>query len=161
MATVTKRNIRFDLQQTAPYGNGWSSVYTYETNASGVAINSDQATAVQVGDVVRLGVIPAGVTIYSATAIMKAFTAATTCKVGFQYVDGVDSVAVPQRDDYFLTAGTSTATAARIEMNNTASYARPITLPKDAYVILTRAGAADASASTLDLVVRGFQTGVN
>jgi len=159
MATVTKKFLNQERSHTAVFGNQWAQVFTFETNSSGIFAASDLATAVQIGDVVRMGLIPAGVTLTRAMAIISdAFAASTTYKLGFQYADGVDSTAVPQDDDYFIVAGTASSSAARTEANNTA--VRPLTLPKDAYLILTRAGAADSAAGIMDVVVEGIQTGV-
>ena len=79
--------------------------------------------------------------------VSDAFTAATTAKIGFAYVDGVDSTSVPQDDDYFFLAGLATNALVRTRSTNTG--VAPITLPKDAYVILTNAGAAHASVGVL------------
>jgi hypothetical protein len=87
--------------------------------------------------------------------VSTAFTALVTAKVGFAYVDGVDSATVPQSDAYWATAWA---------LNAAGRYAptvfnKPITLPKDAYLILTTAGAANAKAARLDLVVDGIAHG--
>jgi hypothetical protein len=89
--------------------------------------------------------------------VSDAFTAATTCKLGFAYVDGVDSTAVPQDDDYF-SASVATNAAGRYVANNTA--VAPVILPKDAYLIITVAGADHASAGVMDVIVEGIWTGV-
>ena len=83
-------------------------------------------------------------------------TASVTGKIGFEYVDGVDSTAVPQDDDYFMVAGQSLATAARLR-NATTNAA--VTLPKDAWLILTTAGAANAKVSKLDFILFGGSEG--
>lgn len=159
MATVTKKFLPQERVHTGFAGNGWNGVYSLETNSSGVFTNSNLTTALQIGDVVRFGIIPGGVRLLDAIALISTtFSASTTYKLGFQYVDGVDSTAVPQDDDYFIVAGTSLASAARTQANNTA--VRPVKLPKDAYIILTLAGAANAKASVLDVVVRGIQDGL-
>lgn len=151
MATATKKNIKnLPSFGGVPYGNLSVLSFSFETNASGVWVDSDLATAVQIGDVCRLGIIPAGTKIgfeYGAN-INDAFVASTTMKLGFAYVDGVDSAAVPQDDDYFCAA-TTMASAARLKMTNTA--VRPVTLPKDAYLILTNGGAAHSAAGIVDV----------
>jgi len=158
MATVTKKYIRNAKSQAGPYGNSWMQRYNLTTNASGVLVDSDQATAIAIADVVRLGIIPAGIELQSVTTIISdAFTASTTCKLGFAYVDGVDSTAVPQNDAFFLVAGASLATAARLAATGVSA---PVTLPKDAYLILTNAGAAHASVGIVDFIVHGQSVGV-
>ena len=158
MATITKKYIRQQRRHGGvPYGNVWRGRYHMTTNASGVLVDSDQATAVAVADVVRLGILDAGVELQNAEAIISdAFAATTTCKIGFQYVDGVDSSSVPQNDAYFFAAGTSLASTARLV--NTATVA-PVVLPKDAYLILTNGAANHSAAGVLDVIVTGQVVG--
>lgn len=159
MATVTKKFLRQEQSHAGAFGNRWAQTYSFETNASGVFVNSDLATAVQIGDVVRLGILPGGLRLDDALVIISdAFAATTTYKLGFAYADGVDVTAVPQDDDYFIVAGTASSSAARTAANNTA--VRPVTLPKDAYLILTRAGAADSAVGIMDVVVKGQMVGI-
>lgn len=157
MANVTKNNVRKLQQYAGPQGNAWRDKFNFTTNASGVFVDSDQTTAVVQTNVVRIGILPAGLELHDALAIVSdAFTAVTTAKVGFEYVDGVDSTAVPQDDDYFFAA-LATNAAGRTRAANTA--VAPVTLPKDAYLILTVAGADHASAGVLDLIVEGIHKG--
>lgn len=158
MATITQKfNPRLNVGAT-PWGNAHGLKYTLETNASGAAIGSDSTAAIASGDKVRIGVIPAGTLLLDSLAILSvAMTASVTGKIGFEYVDGVDSTSVPQDDDYFLAAGQSLATAARLR-NATTNAA--VTLPKDAWLILTTAGASNAKASKLDFIVFGASEGV-
>ena len=158
MATVTKKYIRQQRRHGGvPYGNVWRQRYNMTTNASGVIVDSDQTTAIIPTDVIRLGIIPAGTELQNAEAIISdAFTGLTTCKIGFQYVDGVDSTAVPQDDDFFFAAGTVLSSLARLV--NSATVA-PVVLPKDAYLILTNAGATHASVGVLDVIVTGQVVG--
>ena len=158
MATVTKKFLVQERSHTGVFGNNWGQVYSFETNASGVFVNSSLSTAVAIADVVRFGVIPGGVTLTDALVLISdAFASSTTYKLGFQYVDGVDSTSVPQDDVYFIVAGTSSASLARTAANNTA--VRPVKLPKDAYLILTVAGANHSAVGIMDVVVRGLQGG--
>lgn len=157
MATVTKKGVRNERQYAAPQGNAFKKVFSFETNASGVYVNSDKTTAVADGDVVRIGFLQAGMELHDALAIVSdAFAASTTAKIGFAYVDGVDSTAVPQDDDYFFAA-LATSSVGRTRAANTA--VRPVVLPKEAYLILTRGGAADSAAGVLDIVIEGILTG--
>lgn len=158
MATVTKKYIRQQRRHGGvPYGNVWRQRYNMTTNASGVIVDSDQATAILINDVVRLGIIDGGTELQNAEAIISdAFAASTTCKIGFQYVDGVDSAAVPQNDAFFFAAGTALSSAARLV--NSATVA-PVVLPKDAYLILTNAGANHSAVGILDVIVTGQVVG--
>lgn len=157
MSTVTKNRIRQAKQYSGPSGNKFAQVYRFATNASGVCADGDMATAVQINDVIRVGVLPAGMELHDAlAAISDAFAASTTADVGFAYVDGVDSPAVPQDADYFFVA-LATSAAARTRANNTA--VAPVTLPKDAYLILTRKGAADSAVGVVDIIVEGILNG--
>jgi len=158
MPTITKKRIAQENQQNgAPYGNAAVLPFNLTTNATGAVVNSDTATGIALGDKVRIGVIPAGMLLNDALLIVSdAFTALVTAKVGFEYVDGLDSPAVPQDDDYFATAVTL-HTAGRFRASNVA--VRPVTLPKDAYLIVTTAGAANAVVGVLDVLVEGVLTG--
>jgi len=160
MATITKKNLRNERSHAGAFGNRWSQIYSFDTNSSGYFLDSDTpAAAVGITDVVRLGIIPAGVRLSDAMVIISdASAASVTYKLGFAYVDGVDVTAVPQDDDYFVVAGTAASTAIRQVANNTA--VRPVTLPKDAYLIWTNAGAAHSATMNVDVVVQGTMVGV-
>lgn len=158
MATITKKKV---LNQTqfggAPYGNAARLSFRFATSAAGVFTDSDTAAAVGNGDKVRLGVLPAGLRIEDALAIVSdAFTATATAKIGFEYVDGVDSTTVPQDDDYFFAALAYNAVG-RTRANNTA--VAPVTLPKDAYLTLVNQAAALNAVGVIDLTVEGVLTG--
>jgi len=158
MATVTKKRAR-NLQQHGgvPYGNNSVLDYQFKTNASGVFVDSDTTAAVGATDKVRLGIIPAGFRIQDSLAIISdAFTATITADIGFEYVDGVDDTNVPQDADYFNNS-LSLATAGRTRQGNTG--VAPVTLPKDAWLIVTNEVAAHASAGQLDFLVYGVATG--
>ena len=159
MATVTKKALGAERISTGVYGNSWTGIYNFTTNASGVLAASDQTTAIVQTNVVRIGLMPAGLEIKDCLSICSdAFSTSVTHKLGFAYVDGEDSTAVPQDDDYFFAA--LAATVGRTAANNTA--VRPLTLPKDAYLILTVNGstADHASAGVYDFVVQGRFMGV-
>lgn len=157
MATITKKKI---LNQSTfggtAYGNLTALAFNLTTNATGAFTDSDTATGIAIADVVRLGVLPAGMKLLDSQLIVSdAFTASVTTSIGFAYVDGVDSAAVPQSATYFGT-GLSLASVARLR--NAATNA-PVTLPKDAYLILTTAGAANAVVGVADVIVEGVLTG--
>ena len=157
MSTVTKNRIRQAPQYSGPSGNKFAKVFRFNVSASGVCPDSDLATAVQVNDVVRIGILQAGLELHGALAVVSdAFAASTTADIGFAYVDGVDSTAVPQDADYFFAA-LATSSTSRTLANNAA--VAPVVLPKDAYLILTRKGAADSALGILDVIVDGILNG--
>lgn len=150
-----------------PYGNHTVHKYAIETAANGSVIGSDVATGVAIADKIRLGKIPVGFELHDSLMLVSVgMTATITGKLGFEYVDGVDDTAdaaakdgrtlVLQDDDYFGT-GITLATAGRYRASNTA--VRPVTLPKDAYLILTTAVAANAKASAVDVLLYGVDRG--
>lgn len=159
MATITKKYLPAEQQfGGTPYGNATTLPFNLTTNATGAATPSDVATGIAVGDVVRIGILPAGAKLIDALVIVSdAFTAAVTAKIGFAYVDGVDSAAVPQDDDYFFLAGLAINSQLRTRSTNLA--VAPVTLPKDAYLIVTTAGAANAAVGVLDVIVDTVLTG--
>ena len=156
MTTLNKSRLSQGQGFTAPYGNKFARAFRFNTSAAGVAADTDLATAVQINDVVRLGVLPAGMELHDALAVVSdAFTAATTADIGFLYTDGVDSAAVPQNAAFFYA---ELATSATGRTRATAVNA-PVRLPKDAYLVLTRKGAADASLGIVDVIVEGILNG--
>lgn len=160
MATITKSQLgerRFG-DSIPVYGNWMGLSYTLETNSSGAVTNSDSSSAVAIADVVKIGILPAGMTLHDMLlTISTAWTASVTAKIGFAYVDGTDSTAVPQNDAFFVAAGQSLATAAVVRKTTTTA---PVTLPKDAWLIMTTAGAANAKASAATFVIFGAQGGL-
>ena len=101
--------------------------------------------------------IPAGFRLIDSEVIVKTgMTATITAKVGFAYADGVDSTAVPQDDDFFGT-GITVATAGRYR-NATSNTS--VVLPKEAWLTLTTAVAANAKASELEIIVFAINEGV-
>jgi hypothetical protein len=153
MTTVTTKKI-FSKRAgvTGPWGNAWVQKYHFETDASGIYQNSDQATAIQIADVVNLGILPAGLEIFDLQNIIStAFAANETVDLGFAYVDGVDVTATPQSGTFF--AATQVVSSAAV-LRKTGTGA-PVTLPKDAYLTLTNRGAAASQVGVLDIVVWG------
>ena len=156
MATLTKKNID-NLQQIGgtPWGNLTCLEFTFETNASGVWVDSDQATAVGIADVGKVGRLPAGFRLLDAKIIISdAFTANSTFDLGFAYADGVDVTAAPQDADYFFN-DLDEAVGLTFKTNPTA----PVTLPKDAYLTLLNNTAAQAAAGAMNILVTGILTG--
>jgi hypothetical protein len=159
MATVTLKNLADQNFGGTPYGNQVAFVFPLVTNSSGVITSSDQATALTTSDTARIGIVPAGTQLLDALGIVSdAFTTSSTFKIGFAYVDGVDSTAVPQDDDYFFAALANDATG-RTRANNNA--VRPVVLPKDAYITVGVGTASLAAAGVMDLVVYGAVVGQN
>lgn len=140
----------------APYGNLTALYYQVATNATGAVIESDSTAAVASGDVIDLGPIPAGMRLDDVLiTVSTAMSAAVTGKLGFVYSDGVDRADVPQNDAFF---GTGYALSAAAVLRKTATTA-PIRLPKDARLVLTTGGAANAKASQIDVRLVGELTG--
>lgn len=160
MATITALIAGNRREGTAPCSMTFVESFQFITDSSGYFVKSDvPAAAVGNGDVVRLGILPAGLELQSAIlTIGDAFSASSTCKVGFAYVDGVDVAATPQDDDYFIVAGTALSSVAVFGASN-AAVSR-LVLPKDAYLILTNAGAAQSVAGRADVTVFGKLVGV-
>lgn len=139
-----------------PYGNVTSVQCELTTNATGAANNADASTPLAIGDVVDLGPLPEGMRLEDASVIVtKGMTALATGKLGFVYEDGKDSTAVPQDDAYFVSGGADLATAGRLR----ADGSKLVVLPKPARLVLTLAGAANAKASEIHVVVTGELTG--
>lgn len=156
MADYTKRNPRGRYFGAVPYGNLVAYPYSFETNASGVPLNSDATAALAATDTIKLGIIPKGTRLIDSIHFLSdAFTATATCKLGFAYVDGVDSADVPQDDDYFVAALDLNTVAVTRKSN----AAKPLTLPKDAYLVLDLDVAALNAAGRLDIEVIGEITG--
>lgn len=158
MATITKKTAYDRFLTGAPYGDTVALEYRFETTAAGALVGGDSASAVAISDVVRIGKIPAGTRLMdSVGTISDAFVASSTYKLGFAYADGVDSTAVPQNDAYFAAAATALSSVAVQRKTTTTA---PVTLPKDAYLILTNAGAAHSAAGILDVVIFGKVVGI-
>lgn len=157
MATITKKKI---AQQNTfggvPYGNHTILDFNLTTNAAGAFTDSDTAAAIGLGDKVRLGILPAGFKVFDSQVIVSdAFTALVTGSLGFEYVDGVDSADVPQSASWF-GAGLVLNAVGRLR---NATTNKPVTLPKDVYLILTTAGAANAAVGIADFFIEGILNG--
>lgn len=157
MAKITRKTASLNQYGgSVPYGNLTALYYQAATNAAGAVIESDSTAAVASGDVIDLGPIPAGMRLDDVLiTVSTAMSASVTGKLGFAYADGVDSPAVPQNDAYF---GTGYALSAAAVLRKTATTA-PIRLPKEARLILTTGGAANAKASQIDVRIAGELTG--
>lgn len=150
MATITKtqKDPRVSLGST-PWGNLTALRYLLKTSATGAVLGSDSSAPVAANDVIRVGPLPAGFRLVDSLVIVSDAAAGLNGKIGFAYQDGKDDAKVPQDDDYF-GAALNLATAARLRNATTNA---PVTLPKDAYLILTTAAANNAKASRIDVVL--------
>lgn len=158
MATIKKLGMgRHQYGGFTPDGNLTTYRAQLVTLANGAASNSDTTgTALGIGDVVYLERLPQGMVLEDAqTIVSTGLTAAVTGSLGFAYIDGVDDATVPQDPAYF-GAGIALNAAARIRATGTKA---PVKLPKEAYLTLTIAGAANAKAGQVDFIVHGERMG--
>ncbi len=157
MATITnKQAVRNTIGQT-PWGNATTLRYTLKTTATGAVEGGSSTAAVASGDVVQIGVIPAGLRLIDSQVIIKTgMTASVTGDLGFRYVDQPDSASVPQDAQYF-GAALALTTAARLR-NATTKVS--VALPKEAFLTLTTGGAANAKASEIEIVILAVAEGV-
>lgn len=160
MATITKKDTKNQAHRlgATPWGNAVALTYKLETNSAGAVIGSDaaQGSSTPIGTVIRVGTIPAGFRLVDfKAAIATAFTTNITLDVGFEYVDGVDDAGVPQDTDYFAAGAASTAGVLRQATTNP-----QVTLPKDAYLIVTTAVAANAKAAAAEITIFATAEGV-
>ena len=100
----------------SPFGNVTALNYTYATNAKGVVIGSDATAPVAINDTIYVGTAPQGFAFHNIYG--------TGVKVGFEYVDGVDSTELPQ--------------------NANINAALLVPLPKDAHIYVTASAAASS-----------------
>lgn len=136
----------------SPFGNNTSLNYGVKTDATGKVIGAaDGSAAPAIGDVIDLGQLPQGWRLEDAIVyVTTGMTASVSGSLGFVYEDGVDSTAVPQDAAYF-GATINLATAGRVR----ATGSKLIVLPKTARLTLTIAGAANAKASDIQVIVSG------
>lgn len=157
MATIKKAST--GTQQFggfAAYGNLTTLRAQLLTNALGAVIGSDSNAAIAAGDVVILEKLPAGLLIEDVQIIVSTpMSAGVTGSLGFIYLDGANSDELPQDPVYF---GTGLVLNAPGRLRTTSSKA-PAKLPKEAYLVLTTAGGANAKASRLDVIVHGERFG--
>lgn len=157
MATIKKKTLgEQQYGGFTPDGNVTTLRATLVTNAAGAVADSDSAAAAAIGDVVVLELLPQGFVLEDAQLIVSTgMTANATGSLGFVYADGVDSIDAPQDAAYF-GAGLNAAAAGRIR---TAGVKAPVRLAKDAYLVWTQAGAANAKAARIDVIVHGERMG--
>lgn len=158
MANITKlsKDAKVRLGST-PWGNMTALLYSLATNAAGAVIGSDSTAAVAAADVIRLGKLPAGFRFVDSQVVINVgMTATITGDLGFAYVDGVDDANVPESANYFGN-DLDMATAARLR---NATTNKSVVLPKEAWLTLTTAAAANAKASDIEATIYGIAEGV-
>lgn len=158
MATIKKRPEGLgQYGGFTPDGNLTTLRFTMETNSTGAIIGSDSTSAPTLGDLVVLGTLPEGMVLEDATVIVsEALTENMIGSLGFLYADGVDSDVTPQDEVYFGSGIRLDYDAARIPCI-TANY--PVKLDKDAWLVMRIAGAANAKAGRVDVIVHGERMG--
>lgn len=159
MAKIKLKNLSINVfGGAAQYGNATAYSGTLITGATGAVTNafSNVPVTLGIGDEVAIALLPAGLRLDDAQLIVStAMTTATTGSLGFKYVDGVNDANVPEDAAYF-GASLSLAAAARVRATGTKA---PVVLPKDAFLTLTTAGAANVKASRIDAIVTGERVG--
>lgn len=157
MATIKiKQANNYQFGGFTPYGNVTTLRFGVQTDAAGKVLNSVEAAAPAVGDVIDLGSLPEGFCVDDAQVIVStAMSATVTGSLGFKYADGVDSTDVPQ-DAAAFGAGLVLNATGRLRL---ATAKAPVTLPKEARLVLTIAGAANAKASRVDITLTGERFG--
>jgi hypothetical protein len=158
MATNKSRNPdpRNALGST-PWGQTSTLRFVLQTSATGALVNGTLATPIASGDKLVLGTIPAGFRVVDSQIIVRTpLTAAVVGDVGFEYADGVDVPAVPQDADYFGAALVLNA-AGRLRNGTTNPT---VCLPKDASLIVTTGGAANAKAGKVEILLTVVAEGV-
>jgi hypothetical protein len=157
MTEYKKDYVDTERQYSGPSGNASRLMFKMTTTAGGIVEDSDAAAALGSGDTVVLGVLPAGMTLTGAKGIVSdAFVGSSTAAIGFRYVDGVDVTATPEDADYFWAALVLNAQGRTLENNLAVA---PVTLPKDAYLVLTHSAHTQNEAGRLDVVVEGILGG--
>ena len=138
MAEITNTHVRYVRQPgTAPYGNVYALAFPIFTDDKGVWTDGDSLEPAASGDILRLGIIPAGFRPLEAYVSVNKPIAGLSGKVGFAYVDGEDDEDVPQKDDaWFTAANCGTEGITRRDGTFPSPY-----MPKDSYLILTASGA--------------------
>ena len=128
----------------------------FTTLANGAPGDCNTNTPLAIGDVVNLVRLDAGTLLSDAQLVVStAFGTGVKADIGFAYADGVDSTEAPQDAAYF-GAGLVLNAAGRLRC---ATAKAPVNLPKEAFLVLTTGGAANAKASRIDVIVHGERMG--
>jgi hypothetical protein len=150
MATITNTKVRaVPVPGVAPYGNLSAMAYPIVTDDKGKWVEGDSMEPAASGDVLRLGIIPAGFRpLWAYISVNKAVTGLSG-KVGFSYCDGEDDPDVPQADDAWFTSG-DFGTEGITERDGSLASPR---LPKDAFIEVTASGAPSAAGEAWIVLV--------
>lgn len=154
-ATITCKTLSRNQLGSTPWGNTHTFHFTLATASNGGVFDASTGDAVQSGDTLRLGVLPAGCTIGDIQVVVSTGITGLTGKLGFAYTDGADAASAPQDDAYFSDS-LDLGTAARVRGDGKKA---PVTLPKDAWLTLTATAAASA-AGRADVLVTAIAQGV-
>ena len=167
MAKIVIKNPAAPEFGGTPYGNHLVRPFTLQFGATGVPVGAMPAVVPAIGDVLVLGALRSGSCLHSAVLLVsQVLPAGVTAKIGFLYADGVDDTVekakfegrpfVPQDDAYFFAAGESLSAQKR---KTTDTFKAPVTLPRDASLVLTLAGAVPNAAGRLDVFIHGEDRG--
>lgn len=150
MATITNTKLRgVPLPGNAPYGNVTALAYPIFTDDKGKWLDGDSMEPAASGDILRLGVIPAGFRPLHAYVSVNKPISGLSGKVGFEYVDGEDDPDIPQKDDAWFTAADCGSEGITPRDGSLASPR----LPKDSYLILTATGAPSGAGEAWIVLV--------
>lgn len=135
----------------SPYGNLSIFPFALATKADGSPLNSQYGSPLQNGDQVVLGGIEAGMRLDDAIVNVSAkFSDSVTGTLGFQYADGEDDANVPQDASYFGSFNLAAPAKLRPSVGK-----KPLTLAKDANLVLAIGGANNAVAGIVDIAIIG------
>lgn len=151
MANVNLKSAHKRTFGNVPYGNVTSLLFALATTAAGAAVDSDHADPLEIGDVIDLGPLPEGLRLEDAQVIVTTgMTASVTGSLGFKYEDGSSG-----GDDAYFGSAMNLAAAGRVR----AAGSKLTVLQKPARLTLTIAGADNAKASDISVLVYGEQLG--
>lgn len=150
MAEITNTHLRaVPVPGVSPYGNLSAMCYPVITDDKGKWLDGDSAEPAASGDVLRLGIVPAGFRPLDALLCVNKAVTGLSGKVGFSYCDGEDDPDVPQDDDAWFTAADFGAVGVT---KKTGAIAAP-RLPKDAFLEVTASGAPSAAGEAWVVLV--------
>jgi len=156
MATITNITPAHagNLQGATAFGNLAVLRYVLQTDSTGALVGGDSNTPLKSGDVVRLGVLPAGFRIFDSMSIVNNNMTGGSAKVGFAYIDGIDDLRVPQNNGVFGNPIASNSHGKYRVGGSIASFA----LPKSAHIIFT-VGEDNAKESLIEIFLYAIVEG--
>lgn len=150
MATITNTKLRsVPVPGVSPYGNMSAMAYPIFTDDAGKWVDGDSAEPAASGDVLKLGVIPAGFRPLWAYVTVNKAISGLSGKVGFEYCDGEDDPDIPQKDDAWFTSA-NCGSEGITERDGSLASPR---LPKDSFLILTASGAPSGAGEAWIVLV--------